>query len=188
MNLRLRRRTAGQGRGNRLPTAWIAVVASAALIGAGLLGGGADAAKQAGVSAYRMILRSEVDNATGGPRSGHDPAAMPQRSLAAAASAPNGVGTWDVKPARDVKGGSVAHKPSQVLPHRRAEGVTSGGCLTAYGSPGRQCVPIRGPGNSPPSCAYLVRLFTDGVRVRSADPLGLDRNRDGIACGPGDVH
>jgi hypothetical protein len=186
MSARPRMRPRGRRRGRRLPSAWIAALASVALIG-GVLGGGADAAKQVGVSAYRAILQSEVDNAAGGPRNGHDPSAMPQGSLAAAASARNGVGTWGIRPARGVKGGSAIRKPGQVLPDRRAEGVTSGGCLIAYGEPGGQCVPARAPGNRPLSCDYLVRLFTDGVRVRTADPLGLDRNRDGIACGPGDV-
>lgn len=166
--------------------AWIAALVALALIGT-FLGGGADAAKQAAVSAYRVILRDQVDNSAGGPRSGHDPSVLPQRSLAAAARAPSGIGTWGVKPARGVRGGIATVKPSQVLPHRRAEGVTSGGCLIAYGSPGRQCVPARAPGNRPLTCDYLIRLFDRGVKSSAGDPAGLDRNGDGIACGPGDL-
>lgn len=161
-------------------------IAALVVIAAGL-GGGADAARHASLSAYQAVLRSEVDDAKGGPRNGHDPSSLRQTSLAAAASSRNGIGTWRVKPARGVKGGSATRKPSQVLPHRRAEGVTSGGCLIAYGSPGRQCVPARAPGNRPLTCDYLIRLFDRGVKSSAGDPAGLDRNGDGIACGPGDL-
>jgi hypothetical protein len=187
MRAQSRQTSAGRGRGRRVSRLLIAALASVALIAA-WLGGGADAARQVGESTYGAILRDRVDNHAGGPHQGHDPSAQPQQSLAAAASAPNdGIGAWGVKPARGVGSGNARHRPGQVLPHRSAEGVTSGGCSIAYGTPGRQCVPGLAPGDRPQNCAYLVRLFAHGVRVRSGDPLGLDRNRDDIACGPGDA-
>ena len=152
------------------------VAASLSLVGAG-------AGKRAGVS----LLHSNLDNGAAGPHAGGDPAGARQVTLAAAARGHNGIGTWGVKPAQGVKSGFVQRRPNQVLPHRQATGVTSGGCLVGYGDPGAQCVPARNPGNRPLTCAYVARLFPDGVRVTAGDPRHLDVNRDGRACGPEDL-
>lgn len=148
--------------------------------------GGADAARSVGLSAYQLSPFSGVGNAEGAPQAGEDPAGPRQVSLAEAARGPNGIGTWGGKPARGIKPGTALRSPGDVLPHRNATGVTSGGCLVGYGDPGAQCVPARNPGDRPLTCSYLVTLFPTGVRVAQADSLQLDSNRNGRACGRGD--
>jgi hypothetical protein len=37
------------------------------------------------------------------------------------------------------------------------------------------------------TCAYLRKLFPSGIKVTGKDPLHLDTNGDGVACGRGDA-
>jgi hypothetical protein len=66
-----------------------------------------------------------------------------------------------------------------------------GGCTPGYGQ-GKQCLPPASadgrPAGQPWTCVEVVRLLPRGIRldVRGVDPIGLDRNGDGIACGKGD--
>ena len=85
------------------------------------------------------------------------------------------------------------------------DGQAPGGCVAEYGKDG-QCLPLIPPsmarhaaemeraGVDPASmdhhwsCKELRGFFPDGIAVRVAgkDPQELDRNGDGLACGPGD--
>lgn len=131
---------------------------------------------------YQRILRAEVANPDGSPRKGRDPAVQRQTSLAAAASRPNaGPGGRVRTPAAGLPGRTVRRPaPSP------AAGTVVAGCATGYGTPGDQCLPLRAPGNRPMTCTYVVRLFPAGIAVTGKDTLGLDGNRDKVACGPGD--
>jgi hypothetical protein len=66
-----------------------------------------------------------------------------------------------------------------------------GGCTPGYGR-GRECLPPASadgrPAGAPWTCAEVASLLPKGIRlnVRGVDPLGLDTNGDGIACGTGD--
>jgi hypothetical protein len=60
------------------------------------------------------------------------------------------------------------------------------GCVTGYGDPGAQCLPVKGPNGVKLTCAYVVKIFPHGVAVLGKDTLGLDANADKVACGPGD--
>jgi hypothetical protein len=162
----------------------IAVAIAALVAGAVTV---ANAARDPGPSSYAQSLRAEVQTPTGAPRPGSDPAAQRQTSLAEAAREHHGIGTWNSAPARDVKGGTARRDPGDVLGDPKRTGLLSSGCALGYGAPGAQCVPARGPGDKPMSCAYLVKLFPDGVPVEGRDTLKLDRNHDGRACGPGDA-
>jgi hypothetical protein len=67
-----------------------ALVAIAIVAFMALFVGAADAAWRLGRSAYYCILRSEVQDSRGAPRTGKDPALQRQTRLAAAARAPEG--------------------------------------------------------------------------------------------------
>ena len=161
-------------------------LASAVALLAILTLGGAQAARNVGPSPYQLLLRARVDDANGAPRLGRDPAAQAQQSLAEAARKPNGIGTWGGEPARNVKPGKLRRDPSAVLPATKQSGVLASGCVLGYGAPGAQCVPAQAPGGKPMTCAYLQKLFPGGIRVTGRDPLRLDTNGDGSACGRGD--
>jgi hypothetical protein len=162
------------------------VLVAVALVALMTFAGGADAARRLSLYAYHCLLRSEVQDSRGAPRTGKDPAVQRQTRLAAAASAPKGGGTWGGAPARSVKGAKARRRADSVLADPKATGVLAGGCAVGYGAPGAQCVPARAPGNRPLTCAYLVTQFPHGVAVTGRDRLRLDSNRDGTACGHGD--
>lgn len=82
--------------------------------------------------------------------------------------------------------------PSQVLP---SNGLTNG-CVAGYGR-GAQCLPQTPPSHAGHgvgdmsiywTCAEARTLLPDGIVVDTpgTDPLGLDSNGDGTACGAGD--
>jgi hypothetical protein len=66
-----------------------------------------------------------------------------------------------------------------------------GGCTPGYGR-GRECLPPASadgrPAGAPWTCVEVAALLPKGIRlnVKGVDPLGLDSNGDGIACGTGD--
>jgi hypothetical protein len=148
--------------------------------------GSADAAWRLGLYAYHCVLRWQVEDSRGAPRTGKDPARQRQTRLAAAASAPHGSGTWGGPPARAVTGGTARRRARRVLADPKATGALASGCALGYGAAGAQCVPARSPGNRPLTCTYLVTQFPHGVTVTGPDRLHLDSNRDGVACGHGD--
>jgi hypothetical protein len=59
------------------------------------------------------------------------------------------------------------------------------GCDHAYGNR-VQCVPWRFPAGVQSRCAWLAEHGFAALPVHGRDRHQLDRNRDGIACGPGD--
>ena len=72
----------------------------------------------------------------------------------------------------------------------------AGGCTPGYGR-GKACLPPIAPSAvamgmtadpHPWSCAEVRTLLPKGIRLNSpgTDPLALDRNKDGVACGTGD--
>lgn len=116
-----------------------------------------------------------------------------QTSLDEAASQPRGIG------ARKLASG-LDRAPRPDTDPKQVAGDTAtktGGCLTAYGRPG-QCLPEVPPsqaehvamGHMEPlwECAEVRTIFRSGlaVRVKGVDPLRLDRNHDGTACGTKD--
>lgn len=81
--------------------------------------------------------------------------------------------------------------PTQVLPN----GLTNG-CVAGYGH-GTQCLPQTPPSHAGHgvgdmsiywTCTEARLLLPDGIVLDTPgkDPLGLDGNGDGTACGPGD--
>lgn len=117
----------------------------------------------------------------------------PYTSLAEAAQKPVGIG--DHRVAEGVRGGTRPDTSARsVLPSPEA---ANGGCDHDYGDSG-QCLPLVPPsqaahvaaGHATPrwTCKEFRRYFADGlvVVVTGVDPLRLDGNADGVACGPGD--
>lgn len=114
-------------------------------------------------------------------------------TLSEAASRPVGVGDHGV--AEGVRGSRRPGVPVRsVLPSPAAG---NGGCERAYGD-GGQCLPVVPPsqaehvaaGHAQPlwTCRELRRYFPSGLLVARAgvDPLHLDHDGDGTACGNGD--
>jgi hypothetical protein len=141
------------------------------VVGAALIGAGAGAATAL--------------NASAGPPH--------QTSLADAASQAHGIGARRL--ASGLDGASRPDTdPTQVVGDTEAK---IGGCETAYGKPG-QCLPEVPPsqaehvamGHMQPhwECGEVRTMFAKGLKLRAkgVDPLGLDRNGDGTACGKGD--
>lgn len=170
----------GHRRALALPLAAAGLALATVLMLVTVLDGPAPAAGRAGPTAYQRQLQGQVQDGAGAPRAGRDPANQPQTSLAEAASRPHvmpgkGRGTRVTTP----------RAPRTVLADPRRTGVLSNGCATGYGDAG-QCVPARAPGGKAMTCAVLVATFPDGIAVTGRDRLGLDTNRDKVACGPGD--
>jgi len=166
-----------------LRAALLVVIAGLALW-ALTVGGAAAARVWAGLSGHEQRSRPKVRMPRDAPKPGRDPAAQRQTGLAAAARAPRGNGTRGVRPARAVKGRRLRRRARVGEPRRT--GVLSSGCVLGYGVTGSQCVPAHGPGGAPMTCEYLIRQFPAGVAVTNRDVLGLDTNRDLLACGRGD--
>jgi hypothetical protein len=131
---------------------------------------------------FQASLRASVENANGEPRV--NPASVAQTSLAQAASRKNGPGARTDTLARGATFRTI-RRPAE-LPSVKETGVISGGCLVDYGVPGAQCIPARGRGGRALTCADVVSIFPDGIRVTGSDRFRLDPNGDKMACGPGD--
>ena len=121
----------------------------------------------------------------------------PETSLAQAAGADPG------SPAR-AGSGSLGSPRAPVSAEEVIGSEALGGCHPDYGDAG-QCLPVIPPSLAehaqamadagidpasmvhPWSCPELRSLFPSGIAVRSGqDPLGLDSDADGVACGPDD--
>ncbi|MDG4788221.1 hypothetical protein O7626_20140 [Micromonospora sp. WMMD1102] len=75
--------------------------------------------------------------------------------------------------------------PSPTAPPVVAEGFD--GCDHGYGEDAEICVPWRFPPGVRDRCRWLSARDYPPLRVvRARDRHGLDRNRDGVACGRGD--
>jgi len=121
-----------------------------------------------------------------------DPASQPQTTLLEAASQENAPVTEDI-----VLGEGTPREA--VSAARDAAAVGNAGCVPQYGEKG-QCLPLVPPSHTAHAghvaqhkltrlwtCAEVRTLFPAGVALREkADPLGLDTNKDSIACGRGD--
>jgi len=129
-----------------------------------------------------------ADRSDGGLEEVH-PADRAQATLLAAASQAAGPGVS--RPAAEISGGDEARPPvdpDDVLSATAARG----GCVLDYGDPG-QCLPTRPPSSSTEAstasawtCEDVRQLFPDGLTARAGDPLRLDGNGNGVACGTGD--
>lgn len=159
-----------------------AVLLAVAVIAPLLPRGTAEGAVADKPTAYQRQLTAQVQDAAGAPRAGSDPARQRQGSLAEAAGRRQGAGTRTDRPAAGVRTGTIVRQ----APATRAAGVTSGGCAVGYGTPGVQCLPARGPGNTALTCAYVRTLFPAGIAVTGVDRLRLDTDSDGVACGASD--
>jgi hypothetical protein len=115
-------------------------------------------------------------------------------TLAEAAAQPHGIGQEE-EVAKDVKGDKEKKvKPEDVF---KTNSSKRGGCIPAY-SLGGQCLPTVPPsqaehvaaGHMKPTweCSEVRTMFAQGITLQrgSADPLQLDTNKDGVACGTGD--
>ena len=137
---------------------------------------------------YQNILRGQVDAPDGSPRAGRDPANLKQLSLADAARAPgSAAGGRTDRPGRSASEHRMHVDTKDVLGDPKSTGTLSSGCALDYGDPGAQCLPAKAPDNQPLTCAYVVRIFPQGVPVTGRDVFRLDSNRDKTACGPGDA-
>ncbi|HZL74474.1 MAG TPA: hypothetical protein VFB83_03780 [Propionibacteriaceae bacterium] len=115
------------------------------------------------------------------------------RTLAEAASRPHGIGARDVTPEGATRDPSAAPAMKQ-LRDKRGNRVTLQGCLLDYGR-GDACLPAVPPAaadmgmdevSMPWNCAQVRKLTPKGIKVTGKDVLGLDTNRDKVACGQGD--
>jgi hypothetical protein len=116
-----------------------------------------------------------------------------------------GVNSGTVAQARGIQ--MRVEAPGRIPRDRIGSGPT-GGCVLGYGR-GDACLPTVPPGvqahaghggtladlSDRWTCARVRHLFAEGIAVNSQsdglgpdgrDPLGLDTNGDGQACGPGD--
>jgi hypothetical protein len=121
-----------------------------------------------------------------------DPANQKQTSLLEAAGQAN-----TPKPEDPTLGTGTPRNPNASTGKLSNPGQA--GCIPQYGTPG-QCLPLVPPsleehvGHADPrqlsllwTCAEVRTLFPDGVALaKKADPLKLDGDKDGIACGQGD--
>ena len=139
----------------------------------------------------------EADDAPRGRREGADarpsptaadvhPANQRQTTLVAAASQASGQGVG--RPAAGITG-DADHTRSPVDPGDVLSPTAArGGCTPGYGN-GGQCLPTRPPsadGAAPSNtwtCAAVRDIFPTGIATTD-DPLGLDTDGDGMACGP----
>lgn len=119
------------------------------------------------------------------------PANRPQTSLVDAASQVHGRGIK--RPAAGITGGQrrAPVDPDDVLSRTGARG----GCIPEYGE-GGQCLPARHPSANASAkatanfartwtCADVREVFPEGISTTD-DPLDLDTDGDGTACGPTD--
>ena len=133
-----------------------------------------------------------------------DPATRRQRSLAAAAAEPEGIGRRVRRPAARVRG-DRSHRVAwaSVFAGLSKRGLAADvGAMSDYGKPGEECVPAHAGEMAPtvglpprpdkPPRRWVLRCegvrmhFPGGVVVSGRDRFRLDRNRDGVACGTGD--
>lgn len=121
---------------------------------------------------------------------------LPPTSLAQAMSGEHkGVGAQSLRPSGQTRGANKAPKGKKVT----KDGVTVAlnGCVVGYGNNG-QCLPDT-PGSAsemgmtrqqmPWQCEEVRLSFPAGLQVgkgEGKDPLHLDSNKDGTACGIGD--
>lgn len=137
------------------------------------------------VNSPSSVYSDQVDDETGAPRDGRDPASQQQSSLAAAASNPTGSGQRIENPeARtqvESSGAGVNDSPSEAA-------LGANGCFVDYGIQGEQCVPSHAAVNGTLTCEGVKTHggFPDGVKVSGTDRFNLDTNHDGVACGSGD--
>lgn len=123
------------------------------------------------------------------------------QSLSEALAQPHGVAAAGVTPeGAGVNDGTTKQAPGLTLrPLARGEqdaGVNdaarTGGCAPGYGD-GRSCLPVAPPSAAQHAghnvevvwtCEELLTLFPQGIplQVRGVDPLGLDKDGNGIAC------
>lgn len=138
-------------------------------------------------AAYKQQLKSQVDNASGKPRSGRDPAGQQQTSLALAASSEHGSGMQTDTPAAGLTGSNRgAAKPSDVYGDPSKSRINDAGCYIDYGIQGQECLPESIAMDGMVMCEDVVKEFPKGIKVVGTDRFGLDTNHDGIACGPND--
>lgn len=150
-------------------------------------------AKTPSAQEYQQELQSQVDTETGAPRSGRDPAAQGQATLASAANTPSGVGHRTDTPAANVDTSSSAsahghHATSaDVYGTPGKDGVNSAGCYVDYGIQGQQCLPRHASGTDGQlTCAEVRVHFAKGIKVTGTDRFNLDANGDKTACGLGE--
>ena len=152
---------------------------------------------------YLQQLQNQVETRAGAPRPGRNPATRRQRSLAAAAAEPEGIGRRVRRPAARVRGDRSRRVAwASVFAGLSKRGLAASGCYADYGKPGEECVPAHAgqmaptvglpprPDNPPRRrvlrCEGVRMHFPGGVVVSGRDRFRLDRNRDGVACGTGD--
>ena len=134
------------------------------------------------------VLGASVLSASGAPR-----AVDPKTGVQSAATG--------VNDSTKVQAPGIAMRPiTPVDPSVVGDYGKFGGCTPGYGratGAGKGCLPPISPSavamgmteqQHPWTCAEVRVLLPKGisVSVKGVDPIGLDRNKDGIACGTGD--
>lgn len=124
-----------------------------------------------------------------------------QQSLGEALRQPHGIAVAGVTPeGKGVNNGTTKQAPGlkmrELARGEQDAGINdaarTGGCAPGYGD-GRSCLPVAPPSaaghaghgaKAAWTCEELLTLFPQGIplQVRGTDPLGLDKDGNGIAC------
>ncbi|MEJ3750191.1 hypothetical protein WEI85_43895 [Actinomycetes bacterium KLBMP 9797] len=125
---------------------------------------------------------STATDANAGTETGSGPAGSGRSGgdqAGSASSAPPRVHAFAEQPGKAPAGPLPSPTAGQPL----SEGIA--GCDFAYGD-GAICVPWQFPDGVTDKCGWLKERDFEPFPVHGRDRHGLDRNRDGTACGPGD--
>lgn len=167
------------------PVAVVVVVGLAVVLTQAVGGGNKPGSTDAQASdAYRQQLIGEVDNVTGAPRDGRDPASQRQSSLADAASNPTGAGQRKDSTASGVNGGGTSSGPTD----NNGSLLNGSGCYYNYGS-GGQCLAAHVATNGQTTCGDVRGHggFPDGIVVNGTNHFNLaDTDGDKIVCEKGE--
>ncbi|MFF6970049.1 MULTISPECIES: galactose oxidase-like domain-containing protein [Streptomyces] len=118
---------------------------------------------------------------------------QPGAAAAAKSSGGHGHGAPPAPSAKVNEFADALEKPAKPPLKKRSSAPVSpkvAGCEPAYGTPG-VCVPVKFPATvaatAAARCDWLEARDFGRLKVNGrSDPLGLDRNKDGVACGKGD--
>lgn len=120
-------------------TLLVTVMLLLAVVGAQVVAGASSSAPDH--QSYKQQLKSQADDITGAPKSGHSPASLPQTSLANAAAQSVGNGKRATVPAAATVHGATVQpvKASDVLPDTKHTHMSVGGCNLVFGTSADKC-------------------------------------------------
>lgn len=160
-------------------------------VGSGNGNGGHKDSQAQAAQQYQEVLQSQVDDKTGAPQDGRDPANQQQSSLAAAASSANAIGMRTDKPASGATANNGGNNPASG--NNNDKYLNSSGCYYHYGN-GGQCLAAHVAVNGQTSCDAVRSHggsshegFKNGIVVNGENHFHLaDDDRDKIVCEPGE--